>query len=161
MKKFAAIRSAFSLVELLIVIVVIGILAAVVIPNTIMAGDTARVTATAQDLRAIESAVVAYKNKNGRWPRDVARAVLPVEIAEYFTKSDPFGKTVPLGGVYDYDGATSSRGPRISIRGSTGNPIPNDATTLELDEEMDDGVLTTGRLRKSGGSIEFYVVPGD
>lgn len=161
MKKLAAIRSAFSLVELLIVIVVIGILAAVVIPNTIMAGDTARVTATAQDLRAIESAVVSYKNKNGRWPRDVARAVLPVEIAEYFTKSDPFGKTVPLGGVYDYDGATSSRGPRISIRGSTGNPIPNDATTLELDEEMDDGVLTSGRLRKSGGSIEYYLVPGD
>lgn len=161
MNQFTALRRAFSLIEVLVVVVVIGILAAVVVPNTIMAGDTARVTATAQDLRSIESAVVAYKNKHGIWPRDVTRAVLPTELAEFFTKSDPFAKTVPVGGVYDYDGATSSRGPRISIRGSTGNPIPSDATALELDEEMDDGVLTTGRLRKSGGTIEFFVVPGD
>ena len=154
-------RPAFSLIEILVVVVVIGILAAVVVPNTIMAGDTARVTATAQDLRSIEQAVVAYKNKHGRWARDAGRAAMPPELAEYFTKADPFAKTVPLGGVYDYDGANSSRGPRVTIRGSTGNPAPTDGVAQELDDEMDDGSLSTGRLRKSGGMIEYYLVPGD
>ncbi|GEM_PF-2460018 len=155
------IRSGFSLIELLVVIVVIGILAAVVVPNTIMAGDSARITATAQDLRSIEKAVEAYRNSSGRWPRDVNRAVLPPEIAPSFAKSDPFAKVVPTGGVYDYDGATASRGPRISIRSSSGNSIPNDDTIRKIDHEIDDGDITTGRFRKSGGTIEYYLVAGD
>lgn len=148
---------AFSLIEILVVVVVIGILAAVVVPNTIMAGDMARVAATGEDLKAIARAVEAYRNDTGRWPRDANRAVLPPELAEFFTKADPFIKTVPIGGIYDYDGATGSRGPRITIRAGTGNPIAADATITELDEAIDDGNLGTGRLRKQGGAITYSI----
>jgi type II secretion system protein G len=151
------IERAFSLIEILVVVIVIGILAAVVVPNSIRAGDLARVTATGEDLKAISRAVEAYRNDSGRWPRDVNRAIMPPELAEFFTKGDPFQKTVPIGGVYDYDGPTSTRGPRIAIRSGTGNPLADDATILELDKAMDDGNLGTGRLRKEGDGI-FYSI---
>ena len=157
----AARRAAFSLVELLVVIVVIGILAAVVIPNTISAGDTARVTATMEDLNSLVKAVENYRNKTGKWPRNAANGTMPTELSEYFTKSNPFQKTVPIGGLYDYDGSTSNHGPRIRIVGSPGNPIADVATLTELDEQIDDGSLATGRMRKPGGAIEFYIQPGD
>ncbi len=150
-------RHAFSLIEILVVVIVIGILAAIVVPNSIRAGDMARVTATGEDLKAIVRAVEAYRNDSGRWPRDVSRAVMPPELAEFFTKADPFQKTVPIGGVYDYDGPSSSRGPRISIRAGTGNPIADDATITELDELIDDGDPGAGRLRKEGAAITFAV----
>lgn len=150
-------RRAFSLIEILVVVVVIGILAAVVVPNSIRAGDTARVTATAEDLKAIARAVDAYRNATGRWPRDVNRGIMPPEIAEYFKKADPFQKMVPIGGVYDYDGPSGSRGPRVSIRSGTGNPLPDDATVLELDRLMDDGDVTTGRLRREGDGVMYYL----
>lgn len=151
-----AMRHAFSLVEILVVVVVIGILAAVVVPNSIRAGDTARVTATAEDLKSIARAVDAYRNSTGRWPRDVSRAIMPPEIAEYFKQADPFEKIVPIGGVYDYDGPTSARGPRITIRAGTGNPLPENAMVLELDQLMDDGDVTTGRLRREGDGVMYY-----
>lgn len=151
-------QRAFSLIELLVVVIVIGILAAVVIPNTIRAGDTARLAATAEDLTAIGRAAEAYRNSSGRWPADVNRGVMPDELAEYFKKGNPFGKTVPLGGVYDYDGATGSRGPRIAIRGGTGNPAPNQAASQELDDYMDDGDLSTGHIRRSGGNTFYYIM---
>lgn len=148
---------AFSLIELLVVVVVIGILAAIVVPNTINAGDSARIAATSEDFQAIERAVEAYRNTNGRWPADVNQATLPPELASYFIKANPFNKTVPVGGVYDYEGATSSRGPRISIRSATGNPGPSDAMATDLDEFMDDGNLESGKLRKAGG-VTYYTI---
>lgn len=157
MKHSTPILRAFSLIELLVVVVVIGILAAIVIPNTISAGDTARTAAVGEDLDAIARAVEAYRNSTGRWPRDARSATLPPELAEYFRKSDPFKKPCPLGGVYDYDGATSRRGPRVTIRGVAGNPGPTDAVSREIDEFMDDSNLRTGRLRRSGG-VTYYTV---
>lgn len=153
--------TAFSLIELLVVIVVIGILAAVVVPNTILAGDSARVAATAQDLRSMEKAIEAYRNSSGRWPTNVNGATLPAEIAPAFKKADPFSKTVPIGGIYDYDGTSGDRGPIIKMYSSGGNNLPADATLTELDIEMDDGDLTTGRLRKSGSQLFYYLVAGD
>lgn len=154
-------KPGFSLIELLVVIVVIGILAAVVVPNTIMAGDSARVAATAQDLRSIEKALEAYRNKTGAWPRNVGAAIMPPEIAPSFKKSDPFAKVVPTGGVYDYDGATRSRGPRIVVRSTSGNRIGSDDTIRQIDAEIDDGDISTGRLRKAGNRIEYYLIAGD
>lgn len=147
----------FSLVEILVVIVVIAVLGAIVVPNTIRAGDTARVSATAEDLRIIARAVETYRGATGRWPRETGRAVLPAELADAFRSGDPFSKAVPIGGVYDYDAPTATRGCRIGIRSGTGNPIPPVEVIAELDAAMDDGDPATGLLRREGDGVFYYL----
>jgi type II secretory pathway pseudopilin PulG len=144
-------------VEILVVVIVIAILAAVIVPNMVKAGDTARVAATAEDLRTISDAVERYRNSSGRWPRDVNRAAMPPELESIFGRANPFDKSAAVGGVFDYEGPTASRGPRLSIRPGPANPVGPESMLRELDEFMDDGNLATGRIRMSGAILQYWI----
>ena len=57
-----------TLIELLVVLVIIGILAATILPNFLDAPDKARVTKAKQDIRSIENALVLYRLDNFNYP---------------------------------------------------------------------------------------------
>ena len=57
-----------TLIELLVVLVIIGILAATILPNFLDAPDKARVTKAKQDIRAIENALTLYRLDNFTYP---------------------------------------------------------------------------------------------
>ena len=62
-------RSAgFTLIEIMVVVVILGILAALVAPNVIRRIDDARVTKAKQDVRAYETALNLYRMDNFRYP---------------------------------------------------------------------------------------------
>lgn len=62
-------RSAgFTLIELMVVIVILGILAAIVVPKIMDRPDTARIVKAKQDVRALESALNLYKLDNYAYP---------------------------------------------------------------------------------------------
>jgi general secretion pathway protein G len=62
-------RSAgFTLIEIMVVVVILGILAALVAPNVIRRVDDARVTKAQQDIRAYETALNLYRMDNFRYP---------------------------------------------------------------------------------------------
>jgi general secretion pathway protein G len=54
-------RSAFTLVEILIVVIILGILAAIVIPQFTQASNDARTNALASDLQTARSQIQLYK----------------------------------------------------------------------------------------------------
>ncbi len=58
----------FTLIEIMVVVVILGILAALVAPNVIRRVDDARVTKARQDIRAYETALNLYRMDNFRYP---------------------------------------------------------------------------------------------
>ena len=64
-------RSGFTLVEILIVAVIMGILASIVIPQFTQSSDDARYSATLQDLQTLRSQIDLYRNQHeNRYPGD-------------------------------------------------------------------------------------------
>lgn len=60
--------SGFTLIELLLVLVILGILAAVVVPKFTNRSEQARVTAARTDLANLETALDAYEIDAGKFP---------------------------------------------------------------------------------------------
>lgn len=59
---------AFTLIEIMIVIVILGVLASLIIPNIIGRPDEAKVVKAKQDILAIENALEMYRLDNGFYP---------------------------------------------------------------------------------------------
>ena len=58
----------FTLIEIMIVVVIVGILVALVVPNIVGRSDQARRVAVENDLRAIATALDLYRADNGMYP---------------------------------------------------------------------------------------------
>lgn len=97
----------FTLIEVMVVVVILGILAAVVVPRIMDNPDKARVTKARQDIRAIESALNLYKLDNFTYPstdEGLEALVNPSEGAQNF-KSGGYMTSVPKdpwGAEYNY-----------------------------------------------------------
>lgn len=58
----------FTLLELMVVIVIIGVLAALIAPNVLSRLGTAKVTAAQTDINTLMTQLKMYKLDNGRYP---------------------------------------------------------------------------------------------
>ncbi len=64
----AAAQKGFTLIEIMVVVVILGILAALVAPNVISRIDDAQINRARQDIRAVESALKLYRLDNFKYP---------------------------------------------------------------------------------------------
>ena len=58
----------FTLIELMVVLVIIGVLAALIVPNVLDRADDARITAAKTDIANLSQALKLYKLDNQRFP---------------------------------------------------------------------------------------------
>ena len=62
-------QDGFTLIEMMVVVIIIGILAAIVAPNVIGRVDDARITAAKSDIATIEGALKMYRLDNFSYPQ--------------------------------------------------------------------------------------------
>ena len=88
-------KNAFTLIEIIIVVVLLGILAAIVMPQFSSSSDDARTNAQATDIRAIQGQIHLYQAKVGSYPPNLATLVPDYMLS---LPTDPVS-----GGAYVYD----------------------------------------------------------
>lgn len=138
---------AFTLVEILIVVVILGILASIVVPQFASATQQSRIGAASASLRGFERGFIMFYADNLSWPPDVGPGTFPPAMEGYIKESD-WDTTPPLGELWDWNIGNSwvAVGPNISMRSTTQDFVPDWET---LDGIMDDGDTSAGIVRRA------------
>ena len=92
-KNFHKDNRGFTLVELMVVVVIIGVLTAIAIPVYKASTDKAEASACAANLRMIDSAIQQYMMNEGKPPNGMS------DLKEYFLEEPE----CPSGGTYSID----------------------------------------------------------
>lgn len=113
-------RGGFTLVELLIVVLVIGILASIAIPNFQRAIIKTRATSIVADLHVIRVAAYNHMADHQEWPRDRNRGIIPVTLVPYLPTDFSF-RTEHY--VLDYDNWSGRGGFDIGVTAIMNDPV--------------------------------------
>ena len=117
MKKTDRRKLGFTLVEIMIVVAIIGMLAAIAIPNFVKARTTSQKNACIANLKQIDGAVQQWALENKKQATDTY-ALTDTTLLAYLKGSVlPGGGTCPGGGTYSA-GTTVSGTPTCSLSGS-------------------------------------------
>ena len=130
----------FTLVEIMIVVVIIGLLAAIAIPAFQRSRERSLAARLTNDFRQFDSAFQRYLMENGQGPPAAGIGVVPTGMAGYLP--DAFVQNSPLGGNYQWSGPSST----VVLRNSNAT----DSIMLIVDTALDDGDLATGEFQKLG-----------
>ncbi|MDH4549644.1 type II secretion system major pseudopilin GspG [Pseudomonas sp. BN607] len=122
----------FTLIEIMVVVIILGVLGALVLPNVMSRPDHAKLTAARTDIQSISTALEIYRLDNGRYPTTsqglealVTRstvAPLPRQwSAQGYLKSTPID---PWGSPYQFasPGTRSAQGYDLYSLGADGQP---------------------------------------
>jgi general secretion pathway protein G len=133
----------FSLVEILIVVMVLGIIAAIAIPNLLNAIQRGRQKRTIGDIRSVATALEAYAIDNGLYPSspatgplDAVAASLEPTYAAAIPRADGWGTP------FDY--VTDAAGSAYTVTSYGKDRVPSGPASGSFSDMRHDVVFSTG-----------------
>jgi prepilin-type N-terminal cleavage/methylation domain-containing protein len=146
-------RAAFTLVEIMIVAVIIGLLAMMAIPAFVRVRQASQNSRYISDLRTFAQGFETYALKNGGWPPNAGTGVVPTGMSGEIKDSAWTTTRNSVGGRWNWDRNLNGFAAAISCANATAS----DAQMTLIDEKIDDGDLNTGLFRKAGARFVYVL----
>jgi len=145
-------RKGFTLIEIMIVVVIIGLLASIAIPSFAQSKRSSVAARTASDFKKFADLFTHYNLSNGNWPEDGFPGTIPNGMEDLNRGS--WMQETAIGGQWDWEYRASGVNAGISIIGVTAG----EETLLAIDSLIDDGDLDAGDLIAFGETRICFVM---
>ncbi len=151
------IQRGFTLVEILIVVVILGILAAIVVPQFAGASEESRRVAFVEELRVFVDAAEYFTAREGRFLSDGASGDCPVEFEDYVDVYE-FEAGTPVGGVWDTEYNDSGVTSALGVHFDNADDARDDEFMTIIDGIFDDGDLNAGAFQKLADNRYYFII---
>ncbi len=146
-------RTGFTMVEILMVVMIIGLLAAIAIPTMVRMRQKSQVIRFIRDIGVASAAFEMYRLEHKEYPPDTMAGVVPEGMAPYL-QGIRWTQETAIGGLWGWD--VGRFGFRASIAVLVGGSA-RDEVWREVDRRMDDGDLESGRFRRRSNGFTYVV----
>jgi type II secretory pathway pseudopilin PulG len=147
-------RSAFTLVELMIIVAILGDILIIALPAFIRSRNMAQNTKFVGDLRTCSGAFEMYAAENNKYPNPTTAGVIPSGMSIYL-RGFPWESTNSIGGAWlwtpGYENCTAA----IEIDFPS---AMDDIRMADIDSRFDNGILATGSFRQVDATHYYYIV---
>lgn len=155
--------AAFTLLEVVVVVIIIGILANAALPSARRAANAAKIGTVANDLRVFAAAFQQHQVAHGAWPPDQAPGEPLTGDMDGYLRDSNWARVAPFGGNYDWDNGVMHNGRKvraaIAITDYAGNAIAGSVDQWEaIDRVLDDGDLHTGIFQLGYRDHPLYIL---
>ena len=145
-------KRGFTLVEIMLVVVIIGLLALLALPLVGRARDNARAARFINDLRNAVQAFELYALQTGYYPADTGPGVKPADMTDELRRPQ-WEKTTPIGGNWDWAVEQGSFYAGVMVV----SPTVSASLLRAVDQRIDDGDLSAGRFQSEGSGVVYII----
>lgn len=142
----------FTLVEIMVVVVIIGLLAVLALPAFSKSRQSSQNNRFISDLRVFAQAFENYSLLNGAWPPNAGSGSIPTGMTGEIRHAN-WTVANSVGGIWNWD--FNNTGVIAGI--ATTNVTATDLQMTMIDRRIDDGDLTTGLFRKVGARFIYIL----
>jgi type II secretion system protein G len=146
-------RHAFTLVEIMVVVVIVGLLAGIAVPTYLHLVSNAKASRFVSDLRTFAGAFETYALEHGAWPPDANRGIVPSGMSGELVDATWKNRN-SLGGQWDWDYRQNGYTAAIT----TIEVAADDNEMEKIDAMIDDGNLATGNFFKLSNGRYVYLL---
>jgi prepilin-type N-terminal cleavage/methylation domain-containing protein len=150
-------KTGMTLVEILLAVALIAMLAVLMAPALQLSIRSRQNAQCANKLYAAVQAYETFFSERGGYPPDESPGAIPAIMGDYyypyFGLDDWWTGATELGGQWDWDVGYHGFAASVSIS----NPTVSEKQLIEFDRLVDDGDLTTGRLRLVGQQLHYIL----